>query len=234
MKNLEDYIYESYVQSYLIDMVEEGEIWNNIKYNIKRKINNWINKLFGLKDDEFEEKFEPVYQKFQKMSSEEFKDYAKKIFNIKKCLVRFSRKSEIEKIFKYIIPANYEDKIGFYEFDLNKIDFEKSKIISIFSVDNNDKNILYVPCCLIEINGKEYENKTLNIYKLQILTEFNELLDIEKTIELLTTNLEVERIYVEENKNKDLYNKLVNDCKFEKTLGNDSINIAQKIIKKEK
>lgn len=231
MRNLEDFIYESY----LIDMVEEGEIWDNIKYNIKKKINNWINKIFGSNDSEFEEKFEPVYQKFQKMSSEEFKEYVNKNVDIKKCLVKISREKEIEKIFKYVIQPNYEDKTGFYEFDLNNIDFKKSDIIVIYAIDNSGKNnLLYIPCCLIEVNKEENEHNIFNIYKLQILTEFSEILDINKVIELIIKNLKVENIYVKEKKNKDLYNKLVNDCKFEKTLGNDSINIAQKIIEKEK
>ena len=237
MRKLEDYIYESYVQSYLIDMVEEGEIWDNIKYNIKQKINNWINKLFNSDDEnEFKEKFELVHKKYTEMSSEEFKTYVEKFFNIKKCVVNIANKKEIERIFNYVIEPNYEDKIGFYEFDLNKIDFEKEKIISIYTIDNNEKSPLYIPCCLIQVNSKEYENNILNIYKLQILQEFSEILDINNVIELITKNLKLEKIYVEEKKNKDLYNKLINDCDFEKTLGNDSINIAQKTyeIKKKK
>ena len=80
--------------------------------------------------------------------------------------------------------------------------------------------------CLVNSknNGDDIE-----IIKLQVIQEFLKYLPVKNVIKLLKESNEftngAKRLVVKEKKNKDLYNQVINDCKFEKLYEKDE-NIA--------
>jgi len=219
MKSLQQYIYEH------VDNVNEGEIWDAIK--------NWFKNFFDSSD-----------KKFNRYDSEEgltgsnlsnYIDWLQDNFEISDTQLRkIIDHKELKKIvYPNGIEPNYEEKLGFYEFIDNVSDKEdETEYWGLFY--SNDECNDTIAIVNILRNGNVIE-----ILNIQIIKEFIDLVPLQKLIDILKSNKEfmsTSSIFqIKKEKNKELYNKLINDCNFKEEYDkNNNENVAKLNIEKKK
>jgi len=201
------------LQEYLLENLDEGKIWDSIK--------EWFKSLFEPSDKEFD-RYGKETNRIEGGNLVKFKKYLEENFtedNIK--IQPFENQKNLNKvIYPNGIEPNEDEEFGFYEFtgELDK----KSDYFGLVYEDSNVKDT----ACLV--NSKS-NNKDIEIIKLQVIQEFIKYLPVKNVIKLLKESNEfvneAKRLVVKEKKNKDLYNQVINDCKFEKLYENEE-NIA--------
>lgn len=199
MKSLQQYIYES-----IDNDVNEGKIIDAIK--------NWFKSLFEPSDKQFNRFNEDHALKGSNLSN--YIDYLKENFEISKIKVN---KIEDKKYLKDIVypngvEPNYEQQLGFYDFiDNANNEKDKTQYIGLFFEDSECTD---VPAL---INYKK-EGEAINIIKIQIIKEFIDFISLNQLINLIKTEKEFiedsKTLFIKKDTNKELYNKLVNDCNF--------------------
>lgn len=199
MKSLQQYIYES-----IDNDVNEGKIIDVIK--------NWFKSLFEPSDKKFNRFDEEHDLKGSNLSN--YIDYLKENFEINKIKVN---KIEDKKYLKDIVypngvEPNYEQQLGFYDF-IDNVNNEKDKTqyLGLFFEDSECTD---VPAL---INYKK-EEEAINIIKIQIIKEFIDFISLNQLIDLIKTEKEFiedsKTLFIKKDTNKELYNKLINDCNF--------------------
>ena len=201
------------LQEYLLENLDECKIWDSIK--------EWFKSLFEPSDKEFD-RYGKETNRIEGGNLVKFKKYLEENFtedNIK--IQPFENQKNLNKvIYPNGIEPNEDEEFGFYEFtgELDK----KSDYFGLVYEDSNVKDT----ACLV--NSKS-NNKDIEIIKLQVIQEFIKYLPVKNVIKLLKESNEfvneAKRLVVKEKKNKDLYNQVINDCKFEKLYENEE-NIA--------
>lgn len=199
MKSLQQYIYES-----IDNDVNEGKIIDAIK--------NWFKSLFEPSDKQFNRFNEDNALKGSNLSN--YIDYLKENFEISKIKIN---KIEDKKYLKDIVypngvEPNYEQQLGFYDFiDNANNEKDKTQYIGLFFEDSECTD---VPAL---INYKK-EGEAINIIKIQIIKEFIDFISLNQLIDLIKTEKEFiedsKTLFIKKDTNKELYNKLVNDCNF--------------------
>jgi len=215
MKSLQTYLIEN-----LDNTIEEGKILDAIK--------EWFKNLFS-----------PSKKKFDRYNPEKpligttlsnYKEYLKENFNMKNIEIRYIGFDELKKI---VYPngnePSIEDKVGFYDF-IDNID-DKDKDTDYFAFFYRESDIKDTACLVNCIKS----NKRVELLKIQVVNEFENLLPIKDVIEQLKSNEEfiedIKEIFIKENTNKNLYKQLINDCGFESEYDEKkNINIAKIIL----
>ena len=216
MKSLQTYLIENLDNS----TIEEGKILDAIK--------EWFKNLFSPSKKKFD-RYNPENQLIGTTLSD-YKEYLKENFDIKNIDLKNINFDELKKI---VYPngnePSIEDKVGFYDF--------------IDNIDNKDKDTDYIAYIYQESNIKDTaclincikSGKKIELLKIQVINEFENLLTIKEIIRLLKSNKEliedIKEIFIKENTNKNLYKQLINDCDFESKYDeNRNINIAKIIL----
>lgn len=201
------------LQEYLLENLDEGKIWDSIK--------EWFKSLFEPSDKEFD-RYGKETNRIEGGNLVKFKKYLEENFtedNIK--IQLFENQKNLNKvIYPNGIEPNEDEEFGFYEFT-----GELDKESDYFGLVYEDRNVKDTACL---VNSKS-NSKDIEIIKLQVIQEFIKYLPIKNVIKLLKESNEfvngAKRLVVKEKKNKDLYNQVINDCKFEKLYENEE-NIA--------
>ena len=201
------------LQEYLLENLDEGKIWDSIK--------EWFKSLFEPSDKEFD-RYGKETNRIEGGNLVKFKKYLEENFtedNIK--IQLFENQKNLNKvIYPNGIEPNEDEEFGFYEFT-----GELDKESDYFGLIYEDSNVKDTACL---VNSKS-NSKDIEIIKLQVIQEFIKYLPIKNVIKLLKESNEfvngAKRLVVKEKKNKDLYNQVINDCKFEKLYENEE-NIA--------
>lgn len=222
MKTLQDYILESIEN----DKLNEGKIWDALK--------KWWNNLF-----------EPSTKKYDKyagkMDNIAQHDYEQKIndsFDIKNISMRQIDPASLDKIVK---PNGEEpnklDNTGFWKFvdEQIKTNNPDIKIYGFIYEDSDIKDT----CALIKVNTTKDNiiDDYIEIKNLQIINYYNKVFPLTKLIDNIKHNMvkffdKSSGLFIKKTTDKDLYEKLVNDCDFVKETINGNINIAKLDIKK--
>lgn len=201
------------LQEYLLENLDEGKIWDSIV--------GWFKNLFEPSDKEFD-RYGKEANRIEGENLVKFKKYLEENFTEENIEIQqFENLKNLNKvIYPNGIEPNEDEEFGFYEFT-GELD-EKSDYFGLIYKDKNVKDT----ACLVnsKSNGEDIE-----IIKLQVIQEFVKYLSIKNVIKLLKGSNEfvneAKRLVVKEKKNKDLYNQVINDCKFEKLYEKDE-NIA--------
>ena len=201
------------LQEYLLENLDEGKIWDSIK--------NWFKNLFEPSDKEFD-RYGKETNRIEGGNLVKFKKYLEENFtedNIK--IQLFENQKNLNKvIYPNGIEPNEDEEFGFYEFT-----GELDKESDYFGLVYEDRNVKDTACL---VNSKS-NGEDIEIIKLQVIQEFIKYLPVKNVIKLLKESNEfvngAKRLVVKEKKNKDLYNQVINDCKFEKLYENEE-NIA--------
>lgn len=201
------------LQEYLIEHLDEGKIWDSIK--------GWFKSLFEPSDKEFD-RYGKEENRIEGEKLVKFKKYLEENFSEEYIKVQLF--DDFKNLNKVIYPngiePNEEEKFGFYEFT-----GELDKETQYFGLVYDEKNVKDTTCL---VNSKPNKDD-IEIIKLQVIQEFTKYLPIKDVIKLLKKSNEFigqsKRFIVKEKVNKNLYNQVINDCKFEKLYENDE-NIA--------
>ena len=201
------------LQEYLIEHLDEGKIWDSIK--------NWFKSLFEPSDKEFD-RYGKEENRIEGEKLVKFKKYLEENFSEEYINIQlFDNLKNLNKvIYPNGIEPNKEENFGFYEFT-EELD-DKTQYFGLIYEDKNVKDT----ACLI---NSKINKEDIEIIKLQVIQEFIKYLPIKNVIKLLKKSNEfvgsAQRLTVKEKVNKNLYNQVINDCKFEKLYENDE-NIA--------
>lgn len=201
------------LQEYLIENLDEGKIWDSIK--------GWFKSLFEPSDKEFD-RYGKDTNRIEGGNLVKFKKYLEENFSEEYIKVQLF--DDFKNLNKVIYPngiePNEEENFGFYEFT-----GELDKETQYFGLVYDEKNVKDTACL---VNSKPNKDD-IEIIKLQVIQEFTKYLPIKNVINLLKKSNEFigqsKRFIVKEKVNKNLYNQVINDCKFEKLYENDE-NIA--------
>lgn len=201
------------LQEYLLENLDEGKIWDSIK--------DWFKSLFEPSDKEFD-RYSKDENSIEGENLIKYKKYLEDNFseeNIK--IQKFTNLKDLKKaIYPNGIEPNREENFGFYEFT-DELDKESD----YFGLVYENSNVKDTTCL---VNSKN-NGDDIEIIKLQVIQEFLKYLPIKDVIKLLKESNEftsgAKRLVVKEKKNKDLYNQVINDSKFEKLYENEE-NIA--------
>lgn len=205
MQSLQDYILENYD-------INEGKVWDAVK--------KWFKELFTPST----KKYDRYAKDFDASTRSAYMEYLKQTFSrnnitIKKIL----SDSDLAKIVKpnNIQPSQIDNK-GYWKFDgfkLRKIQQER-----LFTFVYEDKSVKDVIALLYstsfnDVSGLE---KYFEIKKLQILPELENIYSLrdcmQDYIKFLknTMTQQSKGIYISKSTDPNLFNKLINDCEFEK------------------
>lgn len=194
------------LQSYLIDNIDEGKIWNAIK--------DWFKDLFN--DNKKYSRYATGKNELSGSNLTNYKEYLQENFDKKSLkLYKLNDRELKEVVYPGGVMPSKEYNFGFYEFLDYKEDknYKDSEYIGYLY---NTKDVSDA-AVLLQI---KYSNVYIEIIKLQIIEEFEKLLTIEDIIKLLSKNKEIinnyKYIVVNESTNKNLFNQVINDCKFKK------------------
>lgn len=201
------------LQEYLLENLDEGKIWDSIK--------DWFKNLFEPSEKEFD-RYSEDENGIEGENLVKFKKYLEDNFseeNIK--IQKFENHKDLKKV---IYPSgtepNKDEEFGFYEFT-GELDKE-SDYFGLIYEDSSVKDTSSL------VNSKT-SGEDVEIIKLQVIQEFIKFLPVKNVIKLLKESNEfingTKRLVVKEKKNKDLYNQVINDSKFEKLYENGE-NIA--------
>jgi hypothetical protein len=201
------------LQEYLTENINEGAILDSIK--------KWFKSLFEPSDKEFD-RYGKDKNRIEGENLVKFKKYLEDNFTEES--IEIQQFEDFKKLNKAIYPngvePNKDENFGFYEFT-GELD-EKSQY---FGLIYKDKNVKDTACLVNSKTGGD----DVEIIKLQVIQEFTKYLPIKNVINLLKKSSEfvgsAKRLIVKEKVNKNLYNQVINDCKFEKLYEN-SENIA--------
>ena len=201
------------LQEYLIEHLDEGKIWDSIK--------GWFKSLFEPSDKEFD-RYGKEENRIEGGKLVKFKKYLEENFSEE--YIKIKLFDDFKNLNKVIYPngiePNKDENFGFYEFT-----DELDKETQYFGLVYEDKNVKDTASL---VNSK-LNKDDIEIIKLQVIQEFTKYLPIKDVIKLLKKSNEFigqsKRFIVKEKVNKNLYNQVINDCKFEKLYENDE-NIA--------
>ena len=201
------------LQTYLIENLDEGKIWDSIK--------DWFKSLFEPSDKDFD-RYGKEQNRIEGENLVRYKKYLEE--NFTESAIRIEKIEKLKDLNKIIRPngtePSVEEKFGFYEF-ADKLD-DKTDYFGLVYDDSKVKDT----ACLV---NSKVNDKGLEIMKLQVIQEFSKYLPIRIVIKLLKESKEFigesKTLVVKEKTNKDLYNQVINDCKFEKKYEDDE-NIA--------
>lgn len=218
MKTLQEYIIESIEN----DQIDEGKVWDAIK--------SWFKNLFKGST----KKYDRWNDNFDGVANANFKTYIGENFNLSSVEIKLVPNNDVMDIVKPLghTPTK-ENNDGFWKFVDDTPTLEQSKKIKYFSFMYNDKSTNDA-CALMKINT-EPRGKVLNNYfeiiNIQIREEYITKLTLDKVVKLIKNSSEIRKLgksgmfiykyttekngYLEHD-NTDVYNKLLNDCGFEK------------------
>lgn len=198
------------LQEYLIENIDEGKIWDSIK--------DWFKSLFDSKSNKQYSRYVDVDDENYISGSNlnNYKSYLKDNFDKNDIKLKDLTDVELKKVvFPGGVEPSKEYDFGFYDFIDYKNDeyYKESNYIGLLY--NNDD--VSDTSALVQI---KYNDEELEIIKLQIINEFENILSISDIINMIIKNKEIinncKFITVNETINKNLYNKVINDCKFKK------------------
>lgn len=202
MKQINEYINENLETN----LIKEGAIWKAIK--------NWFKKLFSSDDNDYF--FKPSKKKYDR-----FKDDGKYINSHNQEYTKYI-KSNFE--FKYISVGKKRAKLiqdiinNHQEFNF-KINEDHTYFIGAF-FDNNVKDVVFI------IDGYQDENDTVyEIYNIYIIEDYKQNIKIKDIIDILLNKKEeirfsaesiqkLQKLYILEKNNKELYKQLIKECNF--------------------
>lgn len=210
MKSLQEYL----IEELEYNDVNEGKIWDAIK--------EWFANLFSPSTKKYDRfRYDPdEYDKiFRGDNIEKYKKYLTSNFKLDKCKLMFVEQKNVKKIIapNDMIP-NEDDKLGFYKFIEDCLTKELNKNDMFFALCYEDAEVKDV---LALIKGRK-DKFDLNLLKVQIITEYEKLIKLQNVIEFLLNSKDIlkDKDFVKvkclEKDNKELYNKLLNDCDFTK------------------
>lgn len=222
MKTLQDYILESIEN----DELNEGKIWDAVK--------KWWNNLFEPSD----KKYDKYAGKMDNVAQHEYVQKINDSFNIKNVSIKQIDPKSLNKIVK---PNGEEpnkiDNIGFWKFVDEKIK-TNNPYIKIYGFIYEDSDIKDT-CALLKVNTNvdNVIDGYTEIQNLQIINYYNNVFPLTKLVNTIKHNMTTifnksEGLFIKKDIDKDLYEKLVNDCGFVKETINGNINIAKLDIKK--
>lgn len=208
MKSLQEYI----IEAVEYDEINEGKIWDAIK--------NWWNNLFSSSDKKYD-----VYSgKLDPQTREEYISDLKQTFDIRKLKLTKVNPSSLDKIVNPSgVKPNKETNDGFWQFTTDNISNDSSTSIyglSYVTDDISDTPVLFK----VKKSSIDLYNDYLELIKIQIIDEYNNVLPLNKVIQfILDSNILTNHkgMICLKDVNKELYNKLFNDCDFIKETVNN-------------
>lgn len=205
------------LQEYLIENIDEGKIWDSIK--------NWFKSLFDSDDKEYS-RYSKGQNELSGANLTNYKNYLKDNFNKSQIKIHKLTDSELkEVVFPAGVMPSKEYNFGFYDFSDYKKD-KNYKDSDYIGYMYNTKNVSDT-AVLIQI---KYDKVDIEIIKLQIVEEFENLLKLNDIIKMLIENKEIigdyKNIIIKEKTNKNLFNQVINDCDFTKEF-EEGENIAK-------
>lgn len=219
MQSLQDYILESY------EDVNEGKVWDSIK--------KWFSNLFTPSS----KKYDRFAKDFDDKTNADYITYLKSSFNEKHLTVKkITSNSILQKVIHPLntTPSKVENR-GFWKFA--DFEYKNESFERLFMFEYEDgvatKDVIALIYSTAYKDVPEFE-KFFEIKKLQILPDLEEILTLPKLIKVYkkfivtTTRDQMDGIYIAKNSDPDLYQKLINDCGFEKVTIN-SRNYAKSI-----
>ena len=220
MKSLQDYILEELEYN---NEINEGKVWNAIK--------KWWNKLFYSSDDK---KYDRYSSDFNSDLRNEYVTELKNKFSLNN--IRIKKIVNNQALREIVNPNGVKPDIkkntGFTDF----IDETISKDYDIYGISYITDDISDT-AALIKVKNcdssfKEFSNY-LEIVKIQIINEFTNVLSVNDILNKFAKSIVNEGfIYKYNDKNKELYNVLLDECNFNKTRLNDNTKVVYKKISK--
>ena len=220
MKRLQDYILEELEYN---NEINEGKVWNAIK--------KWWNKLFYSSGDKTYDRYS---KDFDSDLCNEYVTELKNKFSLNN--VRIKKIVNNQALHEIVNPNGTKPDIkkntGFTDF----IDETISKDYVIYGISYITDDISDT-AALIKVKNcdssfKEFSNY-LEILKIQIINEFTNVLSVNDILNKFAKSIINDGfIYKYNDKNKELYNVLLDECNFNKTRLNDNIKVVYKKIAK--
>jgi hypothetical protein len=235
----------------LQDYIKEIDISNNYYVNeegVWQKIKNWFKGLFSFSKDDDEDYYDwfsgdnnsdkiKNARKLKGTEKNEYEEIVKANFKGKDCKIVPIKDEKVYKgiispegatpdektntgFWKYIDQPFKNDKVELYHYAVCWIGAESKK--------KDSKAFLDYPA-LITFYRHGYN---INILRMQILKEYDNILNYEDLIKLIEKNVptlfrKAKYIQFAEKNDKDVYEKLINDCEFESEYNNKlETNIA--------
>lgn len=219
MKRLQDYILEELEYN---NEINEGKIWNAIK--------KWWNNLFYSSGDKTYDRYS---KDFDSDLRNEYVIELKNKFSLNN--IRIKKIVNNQALREIVNPNGTKPDIkkntGFTDF----IDETISKDYVIYGISYITDDISDT-AALIKVKNcdssfKEFSNY-LEILKIQIINEFTNVLSVNDTLNKFAKSIINDGfIYKYNDKNKELYNVLLDECKFNKTRLKDNTKVVYKKIK---
>ena len=220
MKRLQDYILEELEYN---NEINEGKIWNAIK--------KWWNNLFYSSGDKTYDRYS---KDFDSDLRNEYVTELKNKFSLNN--IRIKKIVNNQALREIVNPNGTKPDIkkntGFTDF----IDETISKDYVIYGISYITDDISDT-AALIKVKNcdssfKEFSNY-LEILKIQIIDEFVCVLPVNDILNKFAKNIINDGfIYKYNDKNKELYNGLLDECNFNKTRLNDNTKVVYKKIAK--
>lgn len=220
MKRLQDYILEELEYN---NEINEGKVWNAIK--------KWWNKLFYSSGDKTYDRYS---KDFDSDLCNEYVTELKNKFSLNN--IRIKKIVNNQALREIVNPNGVKPDIkkntGFTDF----IDETISKDYVIYGISYITDDISDT-AALIKVKNcdssfKEFSNY-LEILKIQIINEFTNVLSVNDILNKFAKSIINDGfIYKYNDKNKELYNVLLDECNFNKTRLNDNIKVVYKKIAK--
>ena len=220
MKRLQDYILEELEYN---NEINEGKIWNAIK--------KWWNNLFYSSGDKTYDRYS---KDFDSDLCNEYVTELKNKFSLNN--IRIKKIVNNQALREIVNPNGVKPDIkkntGFTDF----IDETISKDYVIYGISYITDDISDT-AALIKVKNcdssfKEFSNY-LEILKIQIINEFTNVLSVNDILNKFAKSIINDGfIYKYNDKNKELYNVLLDECNFNKTRLNDNIKVVYKKIAK--
>ena len=220
MKSLQDYILEELEYN---NEINEGKIWNAIK--------KWWNNLFYSSGDKTYDRYS---KDFDSDLCNEYVTELKNKFSLNN--VRIKKIVNNQALREIVNPNGVKPDIkkntGFTDF----IDETISKDYVIYGISYITDDISDT-AALIKVKNcdssfKEFSNY-LEILKIQIINEFTNVLSVNDILNKFAKSIINDGfIYKYNDKNKELYNVLLDECNFNKTRLNDNTKVVYKKIAK--
>lgn len=217
MRTLQDYILESIEN----DEINEGKIWNAIK--------KWWNDLFEPTD----KKYDRYASKMDNVTQQEYKEKIKNTFKTNNITIKQIDPKSLNTIIK---PngeePNKETNTGFWKFTNERVVTANAdtKFYAFIYEDSDIKDTIAL--LKVDTSNNGFLEKYVEILNLQIIDYFYNVFSIDKMIKFIKDNsvklfADKTGIFIKKKTDKELYEKLINDCEFEKTTINNTINVAK-------
>lgn len=220
MKSLQEYILEELEYN---NEINEGKIWNAIK--------KWWNNLFYSSGDKTYDRYS---KDFDSDLRNEYVIELKNKFSLNN--IRIKKIVNNQALREIVNPNGVKPDIkkntGFTDF----VDETISKDYVIYGISYITDDISDT-AALIKVKNcdssfKEFSNY-LEILKIQIINEFANVLSINEILNKFAKSIVNDGfIYKYNDKNKELYNVLLDECKFNKTRLKDNTKVVYKKIAK--